>query len=109
MTNEVNHGTNFRPGHTIHGFPCGIWRHRSIVGVQPRICLEVHLWIVELSIQLAKRESLFPAFSDDTQDCCGVLQFRIPRITLVSRSLCPFAVYELTCSLALTTTSTLLP
>jgi hypothetical protein len=51
MADEVNHGVNFLSGHAIHGFSRGVWRHRSIIGVETRICLEVQLWIVELSIQ----------------------------------------------------------
>jgi hypothetical protein len=81
MTDKVNHGFDFLTRHSIYSFSCGVWRHCPIIRVQTRICTEVELWIVELSIQILYWSSLFSAFSDDTQDCCGVLQFRIPRFT----------------------------
>ncbi len=55
MTDEVNHGFDFLTRHPVHRFSCGVWCHGSVVRVQTRICLEVELWIVQLSIQILYR------------------------------------------------------
>ena len=58
-------------GHTIHGFWCGAWRHRSFIGVNACVGSDVQVWIEELSIQILYRRPSFASVVKHTKNSCG--------------------------------------